>query len=593
MSWSVSDMATNRSLVTGFIVGNATEDSMDHFNLGVHTKPISTTSVEAQRWFNLGLNWCYGFNHEEGVKCFEKALEFDPDCVMAHWGAAYGVGPFYNNAWRQFSRDEANSAISFARDHIRMARAAAAKATDLENGLVEALSQRFQQAHAVSPEEFDRWDDDYASAMRRLHYRHRDDHDVMAVFAEAIMTRTPWRLWDVKHNVPANNADTLEALDVIERSIAIHDALGRIQHPAILHLHIHVTEMSAEPERALRSANLLGELCPDAGHMNHMPGHTYVLCGDYEAAKVASEKAIRADNMYVDYAGPFNFYTTARCHDLHLMMYTCMYLGQFKPAMEAAQQLCDTLSREVLSVPDRPQLAITMEGYYSMKMHVLVRFGRWQDIVDTPMPVDPVLYCVSTAMHHYAKGVAHAALKNIPEAEAQSREFQLAVGRIPEARKFFNNTARSILSVGEKMLEGELEYHKGNYDKAFAALRESVLRDDNLEYTEPWAWMHPPRHALAALLAEQGHFAEAEEVYRTDLGINGVLQRCAQHPDNVWALHGLVECLQRHDPDKELPLYQDKLSLALEKTDVSVTSSCLCRMQTAAVPPSDCCSHQP
>ena len=443
--------------------------------------------------------------------------------------------------------------------------------------MVEALAQRFQKPHAVPHEEFDRWDDEYAGAMRRVYCAHKDDHDVMALFVEAIMTRTPWKLWDVQTGLPAENADTLEALEVIERSIAMKDAAGAPQHPAILHLHIHATEMSDDPARAMQSADILGTMCPDAGHMNHMPGHTYVLCGEYEKAKIASEKAIRADNIYVDYAGPFNFYTTARCHDYHLMMYTCMFMGQFAPALEAANQMCATLTKEVLSIPDRPQLATTMEGYFAMRMHVLVRFGRWQDIIDTPLPDDPDLYCVSIPMHHYAKGVAHAALKNFRAAEEERQLFHAAVSQIPAERTFFNNTAHAILAIGEKMLDGELEYHKGNHELAYTHLREAVIRDDSLAYSEPWPWMHPPRHALAALLAEQGQYEEAEEVYRTDLGLNGKLQRCAQHPDNIWSLHGLVECLRRRGEDTELPALEVKLSAALEKTDIPITSSCMCR----------------
>jgi hypothetical protein len=227
-------------------------------------------------------------------------------------------------------------------------------------------------------------------------------------------------------------------------------------------------------------------------------------------------------------------------------------------------------------------MAITMEGYYSMRMHVLVRFGRWQDIIDTPLPDDPVLYCVSTAMHHYAKGVAQAVVKNIEAAETERRNFHAALKRIPANRKFFNNAALATLSVGEKMLDGELEYHKGNHAVAFDHLRQAVLGDDNLEYTEPWAWMHPPRHALAALLAEQGHFPEAEDVYRTDLGLNDKLQRCAQHRDNVWALHGFVECLRQRGAIDELAQFEPKLSRALAKTDVPITSSCLCRSRSSA-----------
>jgi tetratricopeptide (TPR) repeat protein len=561
---------------------------MDRFDLGTHTRTISTTSADAQKWFNRGLNWCFGFNHEEGVKCFQKALTFDPECVMAHWGVAYGSGPFYNLPWRHFSKDEANKCTELCTAHINLAEQFSDTATPAENRLVEALSFRFQKPHAVSPEEFDRWDLDYGAAMRSVYKQFPDDHDVMALFIESLITRTPWRLWDVKKGVPAQNADTLEALKVCERSIKLSDQNGVEQHPAILHLHIHTLEMSNEPERALRSADILGTLCPDAGHMNHMPGHIYVLCGMYDEAKRASEKAIRADDMYVDYAGPFNFYTTARCHDLHLMMYTAMFLGQYQSAIDAAEKMCATLSKDVLSVKGRPQLAMTMEGYYSMKMHVLVRFGRWQEIIDTPIPDDADLYCVSTTMHHYARGVAHATLKEFDLADHERQQFHQSLSRIPATRKFFNNAAIDTLAVGEKMLDGELAYHKGNHDEAFEHLRESVKRDDNLAYTEPWAWMHPPRHALAALLMEQGQFIEAEQVYRADLGLDDTLQRCAQHPDNVWALHGFVECLKNRGETHELPTYEEKLENALEKTDVPITSSCLCRTDVTS---SVCCNE--
>lgn len=106
------------------------------------------------------------------------------------------------------------------------------------------------------------------------------------------------------------------------------NAEGERRHLAFLHQHIHATEMSNERERAMRYADILGTLCPVTGRMNHMRGHTFVLCGEYEKVKIASEKATHADDMYVDYVGAFNFYTTAPCHDLHLMMYACMCLGQ-------------------------------------------------------------------------------------------------------------------------------------------------------------------------------------------------------------------------------------------------------------------------
>jgi tetratricopeptide (TPR) repeat protein len=562
---------------------------MDRFNLGTHTRAISTATAEAQRWFDLGLNWCFGFNKGEGVKCFQKALEFDPQCVMAHWGVAYGCGPFYNLTWREHGEEEANTSTRMAFEHIQMARALSHRATDLENQLVEAMACRVQKPHSVGSEEFDRWDNDYAAALRRVYYRYQEDHDVMALLVEALITRTPRRLWDVKTGLPATNSEVIEAIELCERSIDLAEQQGLKQHPAIVHLHIHAVEMSNEPQRAMGSADALATMCPDAGHLNHMPGHIYMLCGEYQKAKAASERAITANDKYLAYAGPFTFYTIACAHDLHLMMYACMFMGRYKEAIDTANKMCAMLTKEVLGVKNRPKFSMSLEGYYSMKTHVMVRFGSWQEIIDEPLPDDPELYLVSTAMHHYAKGIARATLKDFRAADDERQRFHESLRRIPSHRRFFNNPAHSILAVGEKMLDGELEYHKGNYESAFAHLRESVDRDDNLEYIEPWAWMHPPRHALAALLMEQGQHSEAEAVYRDDLGLSDRIQRCAQHPDNVWALHGLTECLQKRGEREELPIVQERLASALAVADVPITSSCMCRTKIQVQVPSSCC----
>jgi tetratricopeptide (TPR) repeat protein len=568
---------------------------MTSFDLGTHSMAITTVSSDAQYWFDQGLNWRFGFNKEESVKCFQKALNYDPSCAMAHWGVAYGVGPFYNLTWSEYGEQEANTCTKIAYDHLVQARATPQRLKPLELELIAALSARYQKPHAVSVQEFARWENHYAAAMRRVFYSFPNNHDVMALFAEALLMRTPRRLWDLKTGLPAPDSDIREALSICERSIAIGKSRGLDPHPAIPHLHIHALEMSAEPERAMSSADMLSTLCPDSGHMNHMPGHIYVLCGQYERAKAASEVAIRANDKFLNYAGPFTFYTVACCHDLHLMMHTCMLMGRYSESISAANKMCSLLSREVLSVRERPKFAMTLEGYFSMKLHVLVRFGKWREIIDDPLPSDPDLYLVTTAMHHYAKGIAHASLKNFDDADLERKHFYDSLERIPPERRFFNNWARDILAVGTMMLEGEVEYHKGHHDIAFKYLRESVVRDDNLEYIEPWAWMHPPRHALAALLMEQGSYTEAEEIYRDDLGLTSNIQRCAQHPNNVWSLHGLVECLRWRNDRAELEVFEPALARALQNADVPIASSCMCRtkvnstLSTSSSTP-DCCA---
>lgn len=560
---------------------------MDHFDLGSYRRPISTRLAEAQRWFDIGLNWCYGFNHEEGIRCFERALAFDPDCPMLHWGLAYAAGPFYNLTWKEHGQAEAEQVTRLCFEHVQRAVALVARASDVERALIAALARRFQKPHSVPVAEFEAWDDAYAAEMRHVYHGFPDDHDVMALFVEALMMRTVRRLWDLKTGAPAPNSDALEALQVCERSIRLADEAGGALHPAIVHLHIHLLEMSTMPERGKRSADVLGELCPDAGHMNHMPGHIHVLCGDYEKARRASEKAVRANDLYLAYAGVPTYYLLGCCHDLHLMMYTCMFLGQLQPALSAADKVRSLVTRDVLGITDRPKLTQTVEGYRAMKSHVLVRFGRWQDIIDEPMAEEPDIYVMTTALQHYAKGVAHATLGNFDEARRERAQFHRHVEAIPPERRFLSNPARASLAVGAALLDGELAYHQGFHDEAYGHLRRAVELDDNLSYTEPWAWMHPPRHALAALLLDQGHHAEAEQVYRDDLGLSGAVQRCAQHPDNVWSLHGLVECLAARGETRELPGLRAKLAVAQAKTDVPINASCLCR--TSVQPKAHCC----
>ncbi len=222
-----------------------------------------------------------------------------------------------------------------------------------------------------------------------------------------------------------------------------------------------------------------------------------------------------------------------------------------------------------------------------MKSHVLVRFGRWQEIIDEPMDEEPDLYVLTAAMQHYAKGVAHATLGDFAEAERERERFHRHLTGIAPERRFLSNPTRASLGVGAALLDGELAYHQGRHREAYGHLRQAVELDDNLSYTEPCAWMHPPRHALAALLLDQGHGEEAEQVYRDDLGLSSKVQRCAQHPNNVWALHGLVECLTLRGETEELPALQGRLATALAKADMPISSSCLCRTNAQSA---HCCS---
>ena len=546
------------------------------FYLGKYSRPISTSKPKAQTWFDRGLAWVYGFNHEEAAICFRRAVEIDPTCAIAHWGIALASGPFYNLPWSFLSENEAENMVLNCYPAVQQALKLSDNTSPVEKALIQALSQRYPSNQVVSTEEFSKWDDAYADAMRAVHSDFPEDIDVIALFAEAMMTRTPWKLWDIDRGEPIPGADTTETLAVLDYGFDLVMKRGYAPHPGMVHMYIHALEMSPTPERALKAADQLFDLCPDVGHLQHMPAHIYVICGQYEDAIRVSRKAITVDEQYVEYAGPYNFYTTNICHDLHMMMYASMFAGQFEPALQAAQALRKILSHDLLTV-ERPHMAATLEGYHSTIIHVLVRFGKWHRILETPLPNDPELYCVSTAMCHYARSVAYSALDQIEAATEERDLFKEAQKKVPESRFFFNNNANDILAVANSMMMGELEYRKGNYDAAFSHLESAVDLNDKLYYTEPWAWMHPPRHALGALLLEQGHVETAEQVYRADLGIDKSLARPLQHPNNVWSLHGYLECLQRTNQLSEAEEIQGSLNSALTASGETITSSCYCR----------------
>jgi len=557
------------------------------FDLGGYSRPVRTRSAETQRWFDRGLAWCYGFNHDEAIRCFERAVRADPDCAMAHWGIAYAAGCNYNKPWEAFLEGERAAALGLAYDAARAARdaveRAGADAWPVERALVAAVLQRYPAREAPEGTPFQAWNDGYAAAMREVHARFPDDPDVAALFAEALINRTPWQLWDLPTGRPREGADTLEAQAVLEDAIAAREREGLAPHPGQLHAYLHTMEMSPTPERALRAADALRDLVPDAGHLRHMASHVDVLCGHYYESLVANERAIEADDRYFAATGEQGFYTLYRCHDIHFKIYSAMFLGQMRPALEGARQLREALPESVLRV-ETPPMADWTEGFLGMGVHALVRFGRWRELLELPLPDDPDLYCVTTAMTRYGRGIAYASLGEVEAAAAEQRAFLEAVERVPESRTLFNNTCRAILGVAEAMLDGELTYRRGAHAEAFAKLRRAAELSDGLTYDEPWGWMQPVRHALGALLLEQGHVEEALEVYSDDLGVSGRLPRAVQHPDNVWALTGLVECLERLGRGAEAAPFRQRLALARARADVDIAVSCYCRLDEAGAP---------
>ncbi|WP_347311052.1 hypothetical protein [Defluviimonas sp. SAOS-178_SWC] len=543
------------------------------FDLGRHTRTITTSSPVAQKAFDHGLVWLYGYNHEAAVDDFQQAIDADPGCGAAYWALAHALGPNYNKPWEIFDAAERKATLKRAHAAIASALALRDGLSRVEADLIDALTHRFPDDPEV--EDYTPWTDAFADAMRKVHAAHTDDLDVVAIFAEALMNRTPWHLWDLVKGGPMEGASTLEAQAVLEK--AFEERADAWDHPGLLHFYIHLMEMSPTPEKALKHGDRLTDLVPDSGHLIHMATHIDVLCGDYQSVVARNRWAAEIDRKYEAFAGGENFYTVYRIHNVHFEAYGAMFLGQPEVALAASERLMEMLPDPVVRY--MPEL---FESFYGKKIHAMIRFGNWQGILDEPFPEDRALYCYTTAAMHQARAIALANLGRHGEAADERERAVSARKAIPEQWMVFNNTCEDVLQVGEAMMDGEIAFKAGRIDEGLAHLRRSVELDDNLVYDEPWGWMQPTRHALGALLMEAQKFDEAEAVYRADLGLDDTLARPCQHPRNVWSLHGLHECLVRRGELTEARHIKLQLDQAAARATVPIRASCYCRSKLRA-----------
>ncbi|KAJ5387723.1 hypothetical protein N7509_010264 [Penicillium cosmopolitanum] len=550
--------------------------SADYYDLGEFGHAVTTASSDAQTWFNRGLTWVYSFNHAEGAFCFEQAIAHDENCAMAYWGLAYAVGPNYNRPFESFDRVDLYRSVQRGYDASRKAKEHSANATPLEQALIEAIQYRFLTDKPAS--DYPALNKGYADAMKLVYDQHGQDLDVATLYADALMNMTPWALWDLFTGLPNPKARTLEAQAVLERALAREED-GAYRNPGLLHLYIHFIEMSPTPELGMNPADALRGLIPDAGHVRHMPTHLDILVGDWRRSLDSNYKSTVADDKYFHKSGATNFYTFYRMHDYHSLIYAAMFAGKSKAALDAVTRMESTLPEEVLRITS-PLMIDWLEQFVGIRLHVMVRFGMWEELKQKDLPHDQQLYAGTTATAHYAKGIAYAATGDLPSARKEQELFLKTWALVPESRRAYNGKIVDVLKVAAAMLEGEIEYRCQNFDKAFESLRRAIDIEDKLPYSEPWSWMQPVRHAYAALLMEQGHLEEAAKTYRADLGFDKSVIRPRRHPNNVWSLQGYHECLLRLGKTEEATMIEHSTKLALAVADIPIRTSCFCQLDT-------------
>lgn len=505
--------------------------------LGNSHHTIRTSSGEAQKYFDQGMDYIFAFNHDEARRSFAKAAELDPKAAMPWWGIALAVGPNYNDI------DIGHARVKQAVDAIARGKKLAAGGPAPEQDYLDALAMRYSadlQTQGVA----------YGRAMKALVGKYPDDLDAATLYAEALMDLRPWQLW----SSDGKPAEETEEIVATLKSVLLRDP----DHVGANHFMIHAVEASGDPSAGLPSAKRLETLAPAAGHLVHMPAHIYERVGDFNGAAVANEKAIAADQAYVHsqhLEGVPNMYDLMYyTHNIHFLAAACMMDGRSACAIETA----DKLVKQV-----EPWVSVNkmIEWYMPTQPWVLVRFGKWDEILKAP--ASPKDLVALNAMWTYARGSAYAAKGELKEAAAE-REALARTSSSPSAGMVpdFMNPAKTVMGLALTVLDARIAEAKRDRADAIVEWKKAVAIWDTLAYNEPADWYYPVRESLGGALLREGKPVEAEAVFRRDLEMN---------PRSGRSLFGLWQSLVAQKKDADADLVKRQFDAAWARADVKLT----------------------
>ena len=485
--------------------------------LGPYHRAIRTSTAQAQQFFDEGLTLLYGFNHEEALASFARAAALDTLSPMPHWGMALSLGTNINDP-------APADRLAKAFTHLEVAQHLAANGSDVEQGLVAALSKRYV-ASPVGDQSVR--EAAYAAAMGALATRFPADADVGALHAESLMNLHPWRLYTADGTPESWTPPITTAL---ERVLATHP-----EHPGANHYYIHAVEASTTPQRATASAARLETLVPGAGHLVHMPSHIYIRTGDYIRAAKANAHAASVDEAYFGPKGAQTFYAMGYYgHNLQFESASAMFAGNLAEARASAARTVQ------LADPIADQMAM-LEPFAAQELFVLVRFGQWEDILSHTTHPPKATRTLQTGFFHWARGAALAATGKRADAEQALEALKRVASSVPkEAMVGPVNWGGDVLAVAIADLTGRIAEAQSDHGAAITAFTAAVVAEDKLGYNEPPDWLLPERERLGVALLAAGKAAEAEATFRAEL---------EKHPRNPRALYGVWKSLDAQHRD--------------------------------------------
>jgi tetratricopeptide (TPR) repeat protein len=512
----------------------------DH--LGTFRRVVTTSSPDAQRYFDQGMRLLWAFNHDEATRSFAKAATVDPSCAMCYWGVALTVGPNYNLPIMAEPR------AKVAWEALQQAQRYAPRSTSVEQSLIGALGRRYKGPQPLDPSNSAPVLAAYAEAMRDVAKSYPRDLDVQVLFAESLMNTNPWRLW-TNDGQPATGTSDIET--TLERVLAADP-----RHPGANHYYVHAMEASPHPERALVAAGRLNGMMPDAGHLQHMPAHILQRVGRYEDAAQANRAGVVADVAYLRATPPLDYYAMYLAHNYQFLAYSAAMEGRKAEALDAARQMRAALPVDMLLMMPGADWSAG-EAYMAM-----IRFGEWDAILAESAP-DARLKAL-TGAYRFARSIAFAAKGKVDDAKAELGRLQAIDADMPADAGAGLNAAKDVFAVAKLVARAQIARASGRLEEAVAQLTAAAAREDQLAYDEPPDWFVPIRHQLGAALLSIDKPHDAEMVYREDL---------ARHPHNGWALFGLALALREQHKAAAAAAVEREFAAAWSKADVKLAAS--------------------
>ncbi|HEX6073498.1 MAG TPA: tetratricopeptide repeat protein [Sphingomicrobium sp.] len=471
--------------------------------------PIATSNPLAQRYFDQGLSFAYGFNHAGAIASFREAQRLDPTCAMCFWGEAFARGPNINAPM-----DPADNAraVGLANYVFWLAR----KASPAEGALAEAMLKRYS-----SDPKADRvaLDAAYADAMLDVAKAYPQNDDISLLAAEAAMDTRPWDYWTADKQPNPRIGDAVKLVETVYAR--------NPDHPQAAHLYIHLMENGPDPKRAEAAADRLATpLSPTAGHLVHMPAHIYYRLGRWKDSMRVNIDAARADEAWIKATGDkgmvrYGYYP----HNVHFIVTSAQMAGDMATAMREARKLSGILDPTISSQIAWVQ-AVNAAPYFTA-----AQFGVPRQILAMKAPDARLPY--PTAMRHYARAIAYANQRNRAGFELELAAMR-GIREGPGLKPMIDQgvPATELVTLAETVARGRFAYASGRYADAARLYREAIAIEAKVPYMEPPYWYYPVHQSLGAALYRAGRHEEAREAFTAAL---------AQSPNDGWALYGLAQ----------------------------------------------------